>query len=74
MKLREDRPYGTVYGHSKIAYEQDGRQFGPDKMEIEGPVLDPPVLDPTPTPDPERSRKMKEAWERRKAAQSQVNS
>ena len=31
MKLREDRPYGIVYGHTKISYEQDGHQFGPDK-------------------------------------------
>lgn len=73
MKLREDRPYGTVYGHTKIAYEQDGRYFGPDKTLLEETPPDDP-LPPETHPDPEKSRKMREAWARRNAAQAQVAS
>jgi hypothetical protein len=60
MKLREDRSYGTVYGHSRVAYEQDGRQFGHDKILIEGSVVDPPpITDPMRPQDLGRSTKMK---------------
>ena len=75
MKLSETRSYGTVYGHTKIAYEQDGHYFGPDKQRLTEPVPDdpvPPAL--TEEQQAERSRKIKEGLARRKAAQSQVNS
>lgn len=71
MKLREDRPYGIVYGHTKIAYEQDGHQFGPDKQMLEGPVPDDPVqADSAKTPDPARSAKMKAIWAQKRAEQA----
>lgn len=35
MKLRKDESYGIVYGHPVIAYEQNGRQFGPDLEAID---------------------------------------
>lgn len=35
MKLRKDESYGIVYGHPVIAYEQNGRQFGPDLQAID---------------------------------------
>ena len=68
MKLREDRPFGTVYGHSQVAYEQDGRQFAHDKSLIEGPVVDAPLPPETiKAPDPARSAKMKAIWEKKRA-------
>ena len=71
MKLNETRPYGTVYGHSQVAYEQDGKQFGHDKALIEGPVVEtqlaPEVIK---APDPARSAKMKAIWEQKRAAQA----
>lgn len=30
MKFDKTEPYGVVYGHTEIAYEQDGKQFRPD--------------------------------------------
>ena len=30
MNLRRDRPYGIVYSHPDIAFEQDGNHFRPD--------------------------------------------
>lgn len=30
MKFNKNEPYGTVYGHTEIAYEQNGQQFKPD--------------------------------------------
>lgn len=71
MKLREDRPFGTVYGHSQVAYEQDGRQFGHDKSLIEGPVVEtalaPEVIK---APDAARSAKMKAVWAQKRADQA----
>jgi hypothetical protein len=34
MKLDRTRPYGTVYGPSDHAYEQDNKRFGHDENEI----------------------------------------
>lgn len=30
LKLDKHRGYGIVYGHTTVAYEQDGLQFRPD--------------------------------------------
>jgi hypothetical protein len=68
MKLREDRSFGTVYGHSQIAFEQDGRQYGHDKVLLEGPITDPaPSPEVAKAPDPARSAKMKAIWEQKRA-------
>lgn len=29
-KFDKHRPHGVVYGHTAIAFEQDGKQFRPD--------------------------------------------
>ena len=34
MKLDRTRPYGTVYGPSDHAYEQDNKRFDHDENEI----------------------------------------
>ena len=73
MKLQEHKPYGTVYNHPQIAYEQDGHQFAHDKSLITGPVVEPPAPK-EPTVDEvakaARSAKMKEIWAQKKAAQA----
>lgn len=69
MKLNESRPFGTVYGHSQVAYEQDGKQFAHDKSLIEGPIVEAPLPpEVTKAPDPTRSAKMKAIWEQKRAA------
>jgi len=73
MKLREDRSYGTVYGHSQIAYEQDGHQFGHDKGLLEGPIVEPPAPPASSVDEAAkaaRSAKMKEIWAKKRAAQA----
>lgn len=35
QKLNKKEPYGVVYGHTDIAFEQDGRHFRPDGTEHE---------------------------------------
>lgn len=34
MELDRNRSYGTVYGPSKVAFEQDGQQFDQDGVLI----------------------------------------
>lgn len=30
MQFNKNEPHGTVYGHTEIAWEQNGKQFRPD--------------------------------------------
>ena len=44
MKLDRKESYGTVYGHTEIAYEQAGHQFRPDGSLYEPGEKKPPPL------------------------------
>ena len=49
MRLNKSKPYGIVYGHSVIAFEQDGQQFGPQGESIDWNALQADVEEHTQT-------------------------